>query len=159
MANQLSPELLAQLYAAQSEDPFLTLITLSHSSFDQDIRLVNNSENVTSRGNIFKAFPVKIRLPVDDGETAREVAIEFDNVSLDLIKEIRTVTSGDRITVKLEMILASIPDDVQIALEDLFIMNVSYNKYRISARLGLDSFLNTELSSERYNPSNFPGLF
>lgn len=159
MANQLSPELFAQIYGAQSDDPFLTLVTLSHASFPDDIRLVNNSDNITSRGALFLAFPVKIRLPVDDGETNREVAIEFDNVSLDLIDEIRNVTSGERITVKLEMILASIPDEVQISLEELFILSVSYNKSRISARLGLDSFLNTELSSERFNPSNFPGLF
>lgn len=159
MSNSLSPELLAQLYAQESNDPFLMLVTISHSSFAADIRLVNNSENIVSRGETFQAFPLKIRLPVDDGETNREVAIDFDNVSLEIIDEIRTVSSAERIRVKLEMILASIPDEVQMSLEELQILNVSYNKLRVSAKLGLDDFLNTELTSERYNPSNFPGIF
>lgn len=156
MANQLSAELLAQLYYQNADDPFLTLITLTHSNFGV-VRLVNNSVNITSRGQTFQAFPFKLRLPTDDGETAREVAIEFDNVSLELLDEIRTATTN--IDVKIEMILASIPDEVQISLEELKIQNVEYNKNKISARLFMDGFLNTSMTSESYTPSLYPGLF
>jgi len=99
------------------------LVTLSHDSFAQDIRLVNNTQNITSRGNVFQAFPMSIRLPVDDGETARSFTIEFDNVSLFLIEEIRQVTT--QISVSIEMILASLPDDVQMAQADVVIQNIS----------------------------------
>jgi Domain of unknown function (DUF1833) len=157
MANVLSPEMLAQLYTQESSDPFLTLITLEHSSFAAPIRLVNNSEDVVSRGNTFTAFPVKIRLPVDDGESLRQVAIEFDNVSLFLINDIRTVTSP--ISAKLEMVLASMPDDVQIELGELVLGQLTYDKQKISATLTMDGFLNTELTSEKYSPSIFPGIF
>lgn len=154
--NQLSPQLLAQLFAQESSDPFLTLVTLSHDSFDT-IRLVNNSVNITSRGDVFTAFPMKIRFPVDDGETARDFTIDFDNVGLELIEEIRTVTTP--ISVKIELILASIPNEVQISQEDLLIEALTYNDKKISAKIALDNFLSTEMTSERYNPSNFPGLF
>jgi hypothetical protein len=156
MSNQLSPALLAQLYAQESDVPFLMLVTLIHPSFTT-IRLVNNSEDIVSNGETFTAFPMRIRLPVDDGETSREVAIEFDNVSRELIDEVRTVTSP--IDVKLEMILASNPDDVQVTLDELKMRNVTYNKSVVSARLYLDSFLNVELTSERYSPKLYPGLF
>lgn len=157
MPNQLSPQLLAQLYAQESSDPFLTLVTLSHPSFAQDIRLVNNQVDITSRGDIYTAFPLKIKLPMDDGESTREVTLEMDNVGLTFVDELRTVT--DLITVKLELVLASIPNDVQVSFEDLKISSLSYNKTRISARLFLDNFLNTELTSEQYTPKNFRGLF
>lgn len=157
MANSLSPELLAQLFSQESNDPFLMLVTLSHDSFAQDIRLVNNTQNITSGGNVFQAFPMSIRLPVDDGETARSFTIEFDNVSLFLIEEIRQVTT--QISVSIEMILASLPDDVQMAQADLVIQNISYNKQRVVAQIVLDNFLSTEVTSERYGPLNFPGLF
>ncbi len=156
MANQLSNQLLAQLFSQESSDPFLTLVTLSHDDF-ATIRLVNNTEDIVSRGDTFTAFPMRIGLPSDDGEKAREVTLDFDNVALDLIKEIRTVTTP--ISVKLEMVLASIPDDVQIAFEELKIQNLSYNKTRVSARLFLDSFLSTEMTSEKYQPIIYPGLF
>lgn len=157
MANQLSPELLAQLFAQESPDPFLMLVTLDHEDLDEPIYLVNNTTNILSRGLTFMSFPMRIGLPADDGETARTVSIEFDNVSLDLINAFRTITSPAQ--VKLEMILSSIPDVVQIAIEDLEIQNIAYNKNNISATLVVDNFLNTELTSERYYPSNFPGLF
>lgn len=156
MANSLSPELLAQLFSQESNDPFLTLVTLSHEDFD-DIRLVNNNVDIVSRGLTFTAFPMKIRFPVDDGETARDFTIEFDNVSLLLIEEIRSVTTP--ISVKLEMILASMPNDVQIEQDELRIQNITYNASKVSAKIILDNFLNTEMTSERYGPTNFPGLF
>lgn len=156
MANNISPALLAQLYAQESDVPFLMLVTLTHPSFST-IRLVNNSEDIVSNGNTFLAFPMRIKMPVDDGETTREVSIEFDNVSLDLIDELRLVTSP--IDVKVELILSSNPNQVQISLEELKLRNVSYNKQRVTAKLYLDSFLNIELTSERYTPKNFPGLF
>ena len=157
MSNQLSPELLAQLFAQESNDPFLILVTLSHENFDEDIRLVNNSENITSRGNVFQAFPMNIRLPVDDGESARNFVIEFDNVSLTLIEEIRTNTTP--IGVKIERILASLPDEVQMGQDELLIQGITYNKSKIVASIVLDNFLNTEMTSEKYTPSIFPGLF
>lgn len=157
MPNSLSPEVIAQLYSQESDDPFLTLVTLSHPSFASDIRLVNNTVSITSRGLEYLAFPMSIRFPVDDGESARDFSIEFDNVSLDLIDEIRSVTT--QIGVKLEMILASLPDDVQIVQDELKIASVTYNAQRISARIILDNFLNVEMTSERYGPTNFPGLF
>ena len=156
MSNTLSPSLLAQLYGQTSSDPFLMLVTISHSAFST-IRLVNNTENIISNGNTFMAFPVRIVLPVDDGETAREVSMELDNVSLELIDEIRTVTTP--MDVKIEMVLASDPNFVQISLEELKIRNVSYDKQRITAKLYMDDFLSTSMTSEQYTPQNFPGIF
>lgn len=156
MSNELSPQVLAQLYCQESDDPFLTLVTISHSSFS-DIRLVNNTQNITSNGLLYTSFPIKIGLPVDDGETARELTLTLDNVGLDLVDAIRTVT--DPMDVKIEMVLASIPDEVQISFTELKIQTISYNKTGITARLFMDGFLNTEISGEKYVPSLYPGLF
>lgn len=155
--NQLTPELIAQLYAQESGDPFLTLITLEHESFDGPVRLVNNSVDIVSRENTYMAFPIKIRFPIDDGETMKDFTLELDNVSLELVDILRAVTT--QIDVTIEMILASMPDEVQISIEELKMAGITYNRQRISAKVILDNFLNTELTSERYTPKNFPGLF
>ncbi len=133
------------------------LVTLSHETFDSDIFLVNNTVNITSRGNLYLAFPMKITLPVDDGETAREVNITFDNVGLDLVESIRSITTP--MSVVIDMVLASIPDQVQITLEDLKISNITYNKSTMSAKLFMDNFLDTSMNEEKYIPSLFPGIF
>lgn len=152
----LSNNLLAQIYNQNSDDPLLMLVTLSHDSFSP-IYLVNNRENITSRGNEYTAFPLEIKLPTDDGQTAQKAQIQFDNISLELIDEIRTVTNA--IDCQIEVILASDPDTVEISYDEFKIQNVSYNDTTITADLVLDDFLNTEISSERYTPSIYPGLF
>ncbi len=153
--NDLSDELKAQIFAQESDDPFLTLVTLTHQTFQA--RLVNNSTDIISNGNTFVSFPMKIRTPVDDGETIRDFTIEFDNVSLDLIENLRSVT-GD-VAVQIDLILASIPDVIQMTHTDLLIRSVSYNAQRISAKIVLDNFLAVEMTSERYTPSLYPGMF
>lgn len=157
MANQLSPELLAQLYGQESGDPFLTLLTLDHPSLTEPVRLVNNTENFVSRGETYLALPFSLALPPDDGESSREISLEMDNISLDLIGIIRSIT--DVIDVKIEMVLASLPNEVQYEVEELKIRSISYDASKITATLYLDNFLQTELSSEKYTPITHPGLF
>lgn len=156
MSNSLSNQLLAQIFGQQSNDPFLMLITLEHDSFDT-IRLVNNSEDIVSRGDTFLAAPLKVRLPTDDGETRREVWLDLDNAGLEIITELRSVTTP--IDVKIEMILASIPDSVQISIEDMTMRDITYTKTAIRAKLSLDDFLNTAIPAEKYDPKSYPGLF
>lgn len=153
---QFSEEMMKQFYGQESGDPFLMLVTLTHESFEP-IRFVNNVVDISSRGENYLAFPVSIVLPADDGETSKEVKMTFDNVSLALIDELRTVTTA--IEAKIEMVLASNPDKVELELVELKLRNVSYNRQTISAALYLDDFLNTEMASERYTPTNFPGIF
>lgn len=155
MANELSNEVKRQLLSQESDDPFLALVTLTHPNFTA--RLVNNSSDIVSNGFTFTAFPMKIRLPADDGETVKDFTIDFDNVSLELITQFRSV-NGD-IGVKIELILASMPDVIQMEHTDLIIRSVNYNAQRISAKIVLDSFLAVEMTSERYTPSLYPGMF
>lgn len=155
MSNTLTDEFKAQIFGQNSNDPFLTLVTLSSPAFVA--RLVNNSRDITSRGHGYTAFPMKITLPIDDGQTARSFNIDFDNASLLLITSLRSVTGN--ISVTIEMVLASMPDVVQFSFQDLVVSSVNYNASKISATIIMDNFLSVEMSSERYTPSGYPGLF
>lgn len=152
----LSSELREQLYGQASGDPFLMLVTLQHESFEE-IRFVNDVVDISSRGKDYMAFPIEIVLAPDDGASTREVSMKFDNVSLELIHELRTVTTS--IDVEIEMVLASNPDKVQIQLGELKLRNITYNSKTISAKLYMDDFLSTEMASEKYTPTVFPGIF
>jgi len=153
---QLSNALLGELYASESSDPFLMLMTLTHASFST-IYLVNNIVDVTSNGNLHIAFPMEITIPADDGQSSREASIVFDNVSLDIIEQMRSVSTP--MLAKIEMVLASDPDNVEISFEELKVSNITYDAQTIKASLFLDDFLNTELTSEKYTPTIYPGLF
>lgn len=155
MSNEISNELRAQIFKQESEDPFLTLVTISSGSFVY--RLVNNTEDISSRSNLYRAFPMKVTLPVDDGESVKDFNLVLDNASLTLIGALRSITSP--IQCKIEMILASMPDTVQLSYEDLLIRAINYNGRSITAKVSLDNFLTVAMTSEKYTPSNYPGLF
>lgn len=157
MARSLSNTLLNQLFAQESNDPFLCLLTLSHADFASDIFLVNNSVDVISRGETYSAFPMRVILPADDGERAPQVTLELDNVSLELIDELRNIT--DPIGATLELILASDPDTVEISYEELKLKSITYDSKKIQAVLYIDDIFYTEIPHETYSPSNFPGVF
>lgn len=144
------------MFGQTSDDPFLMLVTLSHDSFGE-LYLVNNTSSIISNGVTYTAFPMKITLPADNGETMKNASISFDNVSLELINEFRTVT--DPISARIDMVLASNPDNVEYTLNELKINDITYNAQTVNARLYLDDFLNTSMTSEKYGPTNFPGLF
>lgn len=155
MSNELTPELKAQIFAQQSADPFLTLITVSGPSFEY--RLVNNTKDIVSNGKTYSAFPMKIRLSTDDGESARDFQIDFDNASLLLVRAFRSIT--EPADCRIDMILASMPDVVQISQTDLKIKTITYDSKKITAKIVLDNFLTVSATSERYTPSLYPGMF
>lgn len=153
----MNPNLVAQLFAEESNDPFLMLLTVSHPDFPTTFRLVNNTVNIVSRSNTFNAFPFKFRLPVDDGESQRQIDIQFSNTSLELIQLFRTVTTP--MDVLVELVLASSPNTVQMEIEGLKLQGITYDKSIINAKVFLDGFLNTAMNAETYNRDNFPGIF
>lgn len=157
MSNELSNALKAQLFSNESTDPFLQLVTLEHEDFLNPIYLVDNNEQIISNGKTFIPFPMKIILPQDDAETDKQVRISFDNVSRLLVDELRSITTP--ISVKIEMVLASNPNIVEMVLDELQLRNITMTLQRVEGTLVLDDFLRTELSSEKYTPTNFPGLF
>lgn len=154
---ELNSEMFPQLLQEVSDDPFLMLIVLEHPDFPETVRLVNNTSDITSRGNTYTAFPMKMVLPPDDGESERLVNLEIDNTGLDLITLFRSITTP--IEAKVEMILASDPDEVQMDVGEMLVRDITYDANKISAKLIMDDFLNTEIFSERYTPTNFRGLF
>ena len=98
-----------------------------------------------------------VTLSEDAEDVERTVSIVFDNVSLALIEQMRVSTNP--LDAKIDMILASMPDDIQISIPDLKIRNVIYDAQTIKATLYVDDILNTGLPDEKYTPSSHPGLF
>lgn len=155
MSNQLSAALKAQIFGQESADPFLMLLTITTPT--QTYRLANNSRDIVSNGYVFSAFPVKVTLPLDDGQSAREFSIELDNASLLLVRGLRSTT--DPIPIQIDMILASMPDVIQMSISDLKIVNTTYDKKKITVKIVLDNFLSVAMTSEAYTPSLYPGMF
>ena len=152
-----SPAFVQAVLQENTDHAFLFLLTLDHVDLAQPIRLVNNIENITSRGNLYSAFPFELILPQDDGETLPEVIISMSNVTLELVADIRTLQGA--LDVTLEIVLGDSPDYVEMAIVGMKTSSISYDAQRLQATCQVEDVLNLSFPQELYLPSNFPGLF
>lgn len=140
-----------------TDQVILWLLTINHQPSGTTFRLVNNLDAISSRGNTYMAFPFQFVLPEDDGETLPTIQIAIDNISLELIDLIRTFGSDIRITA--EIILASNPDYVEFSIDDLNVINASYNSTSITITAQIQDLLNQRFPADDYLPRTFPGMF
>jgi AAA+ superfamily predicted ATPase len=145
-----------QITAREKDQAVLLLVTIFPPGFPV-IRIVNNLENITSNGEVFNAFPVRIDLSIDDGKTMQTVKMTIDNVTLEMIEWLRTVTSP--IPVTIQTIFSGSPDIIEQQISDLIIRNIRYNAMTIEATLMADDDLNQKVPSDTFNNYDFPGLY
>lgn len=152
-----SQRLVQAVLEPNTDEVFLFLLTFNHPSFAEPIRLVNNLDNITSNGHEFTAFPLDLALPMDDSDSLPSVQITVQNASLELVDEIRSIQSP--MSMKLELILASTPNTIEVSIENMRIASIQYDKQTIQMTCTVDDLLNTAFPKEKYLPSNFPALF
>ena len=152
----LTPAFTRELLAQHSGETALLLLTLTHASFAGPVRLVKNTVNVTSRGNVYTAFPFDIPLPADVGESLKSLQLVISNVTRTLIEKLRTISGPIECT--LEMVAASAPDAVQQGPYSFDLDQATYNTETISATLSPEPVTREPFPAGRFTPEKFPGL-
>jgi len=156
MSRSTTTALRSAVFAEETAEVFLFLITLSHTDITT-LYFVNNYEDVTSNGNAHVAFPFQITMPSETEDQLPRVQLNIDNVDRSIIDEIRTLTGPPTLT--LSVVLASDPDTIEAGPFEMSLQNVSYNALTITGNLVGDDILNEPYPGEAYTPQNFPGLF
>jgi hypothetical protein len=117
---------------------------------------VNTNEDVTSRGNVYMAFPFEFELPSDNGETQPVIKIKAANSSQELIESVRAII--DPPTVKLEVIASTAPDVVEKTIDFLSLTNVEYDALSITFTLQPINILARSFPNTFYDATEFPDL-
>lgn len=153
----LSGDALASVFAQETGEVWLILLTIAHQDLATPIYLVNNTEPVSSRGNEYQPLGFDIVMPELNGQTLPQVTLTIDNVGRDLIELMRTITVPPVITV--EVVLANNPDQVETSLTDFRLTDIKYTRIAITGTLAVEDILREPVPSGRFTPSQFPGLF
>jgi hypothetical protein len=152
----LSATALASAHASDTSEVWLTLLTLTHSSLDVPLRFVNNNVSVTSRGNLFLAFPFEVEFPGEDEESPGEARLTIDNIDRSIVNTIRTIFGPP--TVKFEVVLASSLNTVEASFDGLSLRNVTFDATKVTGVLRYEDIV-TEPISLNMTPQRFPGMF
>lgn len=152
----LSQRALESAFAAQTDEVWLMLVTIEHPSIAEPLRFVNNYESVTSRGEVYVAFPFEVELPGEDAENPGEARLRIDNVDRQIVDTIRTITSPPSVT--FEVVLASQPNTVEASFSGLTLRQVEYDALVVTGTLRFEDIV-TEPLSVQMTPARFPGMF
>jgi hypothetical protein len=159
MPRTLPTALVEAVNAPTSNILILWLMTISHADVDT-LRIVNNTEAVTSNGNTFLSFPFSVVYPPDDPESSPVFKITVANVAREVVSIARSI-AGQRTLAKckLELVEYADPDTILETHDNFDVRNISYNRDVLSFDAAPRLFFQKSFPKGRMLPSNFPGLF
>jgi len=143
------------IYQTSTNEAFLWLLTITTSK--ETLRIVNNMEDVVSRGNTYTAYPFNISLPVEDGSKELSLTLTIDNVDQLLVEALRGFLEPP--VMKLELVLSSDFDTVEKKIDFLRLSNVEYDALQIRGSLKPNNVLGNSFPATSYDPAQFPSLF
>lgn len=156
MSRPVSAAAKRAMFAQETEEAFLMLLTLDHDDLAVPIRVVNNSVDIPSRGENFIAFPFVVDLPSDGDDGVSQVTLQIDNVDREIVDSLRAISTAP--TVTLEVVMGSTPDVVEAGPFDMTLVEADYDILVVRGLLVFEDILNEPYPAERFTPDKYPAL-
>ena len=159
MSRSLSAQAVTDLLAAQSGDPFLVLVRISHPGMSPDITVTSDGVATVSNGTTFVAYPFSIKLPSDTEEREPKAFLQISNVDRAIVTALRSLPQDPPPSVTMQIVMASTPDTVEANFPDFDMVNGQYDLDLVTGELGVERMLLEPYPVARMTPGRFPGLF
>lgn len=157
MSRSLSTVAKQAVYASETSEVFLLLLTISHASLSVPIRVVNDFQNLTSNGNLYTAFPFTIVLPEEKEEQPPRMRLVIDNVDRTIVQALRSLTSPP--TIQLDVVLAIQPDTVEASFPGFTLRQSNYDQLVVEGDLTLEEIVVEPFPEGSFDPQSFAGIF
>ena len=157
MSRTVSAAFKQAIFAQETNEAFMLLVTISHASLAAPIRVCANGQDIVSNGNTFVGFPVQISLPSDEDDNAPTANMTIDNIDLQIIIGLRALTSPPNVDVAI--VLASNPNLVEISMPTFKLRNVTYDSMTVTGELKVDDLTEEPYPADQFSPPLFPGIF
>jgi hypothetical protein len=157
MPRTLSTPAIEALMAQVTDEAFLILLSFEYVPTGEIFRCVLNTENVTSGGHVYEATYFEFTLPETGSGAPQGCEVSVDNVDQRMIGLLRSIT--EPLKVKIQLVLASSPNTIEMELSDLLMREVTWDALKIRGKLVSDDPLNQAFPAHLYEPRTFEGIF
>lgn len=166
MPRPLSNAAKAAIFAQTSTEAFIMLVTISHPSLADDVRVCSDPyedlpvagvKGVISRGDEYIYLPFSISLPAQDDSGVAKAQISVDNISREIVAAVRGADSA--LGISIEIVLASDVDTPEVTISDFRLDRVTYDAFTVSGDISVEYFDLEAFPARRFNPADFPGIF
>ena len=155
----VSPAALKAMLSQQTDEVFLTCLTLDHSSMSVPVRVVNDVQALVRTAGTFQPFLFEIALPNDEEGKPPTVNLKISNVDRAIVDALKDLPMNEFPTVKMEVVMASSPDTVEAGPFVMDLMKWSADAGVVTGKLGYQNPLNDAFPKDDMTPSTTPGLF
>ncbi len=155
MPRALTSETKEAIFASETGQVMISLVTINHDDMPAPLRVCNNTEDVISNGETFVASAFDVDMPIQDGTSVPEMRVLLDNVDQRFTAAIRSALGFPTIT--LELVRAAAPDVVEQGPYELQLLNATIDHLVIEGQFGRPNLLNQTYPGETFNAENFPG--
>jgi hypothetical protein len=163
----LSLNLREALFSQESGEVPIFLIEITHPDLPEPIRLTTDATTrlstdpliygTVSRGTTYLYAGIDVTIPDEQDKSPPASKLTIANVTRDLIPLARSVNSPP--SVKIEAVLASAPDDVEMNWPALDMSNLTYDASALQFDLTMDALVTEPYPSGTFSPAYFSGLF
>lgn len=157
MRQQLTPAMLEELFASESDVVIFSCIKITHPELDHDLHFINSEENHVIAGQLHIGFGFEITLPGDNADTVPQITITIQNIDLEIVKIIRELTTPPKIS--FYVVTPDEPDSIQAGPFKMTLREASYNFQTVTLTCKWRDILNLNFPYHTFTPNRFPGLF
>jgi hypothetical protein len=157
MARTLSTLARQAVFAQETKEVFLLLLTLDQATLPDPIRVANNTRDIVSGGETFVGYPFAITLPDEREDSIPQMTLRIDNVNRSIVQALRSITSSP--TIQLDVVLADSPDTLEASFVGFTLRRASYDAVIVEGALTLEDVLNQGFPKLAFTPSITPALF
>ena len=158
MPRTLSTAARASLFAQQTGEVFVQLLTLEHPDLVEPIRVCSDSIDTVSGGLTYQRFPFTITMPPEDEDAPPIVRLKIANADRTIVRSVREL-SQNAMMVTLSVVMASSPDTIEAGPLEFKLRNVTFDAEFVEGELHFEDPLNEPFPADTFNPNTFPGLF
>ncbi|MBI1366884.1 MAG: DUF1833 domain-containing protein [Alphaproteobacteria bacterium] len=159
MPRTIPEPLLKAMAGRESDEAFICLLTIDHSSLVSPLLFSADNQDTVSRGDTYISFSFNIVLPNNEDGKAPVMNLTIDNVDDEILQTLRQLDKTSLPTVMLEVVGASDPDTVALSLPDFTLRDVGYDAFTITGSMTLEDLVTAPYPADEFNVANFPGLY
>lgn len=145
-----------KVYAQETDEAFLMLITVRHADLIDPIRLTSDAVATIRSDGTWQPFPFRISLPDQNDEGDAGARFEIDIVDRRIVTMLRAIKTAPAID--LEVIAASDPETPIVRYPGLIWEASDHDELTLSGTLRIDDFADEPLAGA-FTPSRFTALF
>ena len=156
----LTQAALQAMFAQETGDALLPLLTIDHPDLPAPIHLVADQQDLVHGGTTYQALGFEVTLPADTEERVPEVRVAVDNVDRQVVQSLRGLSSPPTVTLEVVRVDSAGAVSAEIPPMSFRLNQAQYDALRVEGAVGYEAdYLNEPATRHRFDSTIAPGLF